>query len=265
MRFLVLLPFATFALLVPHQTLGQEPSGTTVGVIPAAAVSHQGDSRVLGLDDPIFMGDEVNTDGIGEVQIRFRDNSRVVVGPNSLLTIDRFVFNPDNTARDVALNYARGTFRFISGGSRPEAYSFRSPSMTIGIRGSAHDFSNGVFVLLAGSARLCHPTTGECVEVSEPCSVVVSDENGLRVIESDVERLAELQSGELKYVSGNQSTLEPDFRLDIPRICGIAPIRHANAGTTTFAGAITAAAALAIAAIVAESTKESSPVSPPDP
>jgi len=231
-------------------------------VIPAAAVINESGRKVLALDDPIFTGDEVNTDGIGEVQIRFRDNTRIVVGPNSLLTIDRFVFNPDNTARDVALNYARGTFRFISGASNPENYSFRSPSMTIGIRGSAHDFSNGVFVLLAGTARLCHPATRECVEVTEPCSVVVADENSIRVVETEEERLARLRSGTFRYISEDQPSLQPEFELDTKAICGIVPIQHASLGTGLLPGAIAAALVGVSAAIIAESRKDSPPMSP---
>jgi hypothetical protein len=229
-------------------------------VIPAAAVINERGTKVLALDDPIFTGDEVNTDGIGEVQIRFRDNTRIVVGPNSLLTIDRFVFNPDNTARDVALNYARGTFRFISGASDPENYSFRSPSMTIGIRGSAHDFSNGVFVLLAGTARLCHPTTKECVEVTEPCSVVVADHTTIRVVESEEERLARLRSGTFRYISEVQPSLQPEFELDTREICGIVPVQHAGLGAVP--AAIAAAAAGIGAAIIVESRNPSRPISP---
>jgi len=261
MRYLVQLA-AAIALLLPNSATAQQPSGTTVGVIPAAAVINESGRRVLALDDPIFTGDEVNTDGIGEVQIRFRDNTRLVVGPNSLLTIDRFVFNPDNTARDVALNYARGTFRFISGNSNPANYSFRSPSMTIGIRGSAHDFSNGTFVLLAGSARLCHPTTRECVEVTEPCSVVVADEDSIRVIESEEERLASLLSGSFRYISTDQPSLEPEFELDTRAICGIVPMQQAGLGPGLVPAAIAAAAAGITAAIIAESRNDPSPVSP---
>ena len=137
----LLIPIAPVLAFMIGQSAAQEPSGNTVGVIPAASAAGVTGTRVLAVDNPIFMGDVVNTDGVGEVQIRFRDNTRIVVGPNSHMTIDRFVFNPDNTASDVALNFVRGTFRFIGGVSDSEAYSFRTPAMTIGIRGSAFDIS----------------------------------------------------------------------------------------------------------------------------
>jgi hypothetical protein len=218
----------------------QEPSGNTVGVIPAASAAGVTGQRVLAVDDPIFMGDQVNTDGMGEVQIRFRDNTRIVVGPNSLMTIDRFVFNPDNTARDVGINYVRGTFRFLSGFSNSEAYSFRTPTMTIGVRGSGHDVNatEGEFVLTEGVARLCHNITRECVDLTEPCSVAVVDEDGIRVVESETERVARLQSGMLQYISGDQSALDPDFQVpDIEQLCGIVVTQQSTGQDAAFAAA----------------------------
>jgi hypothetical protein len=205
----------------------QEPSGNTVGVIPAASASGVTGARTLAVDDPIFMGDEVNTDGMGEVQIRFRDDTRIVVGPNSLLTIDRFVFNPDNTAQDVSLNYVRGTFRFIGGFSRPEAYTARTPSMTIGIRGTEYDiWAGGLFLLIEDGATLCHRGTNQCVEVDEPCSLVVANDTTIRVVEAETEKLARLraaqQTGQLQYVSeGDQRTLLPEHFEDIEGLCGL--------------------------------------------
>ena len=81
------------------------------------------------------MGDEIVASPRGLAQIRFVDNTRIVIGPNSRLTIDTFVFNPDLTAREVVVTAIEGTFRFISGNSPDEAYTIRTPTMTMGIRG----------------------------------------------------------------------------------------------------------------------------------
>jgi hypothetical protein len=118
--------------------------------------------------------------------------------------------------------------------------------MTIGIRGSAHDFSNGAFVLLEGTATLCHPTAGTCVNVSEPCSVVVSDGSSIRVVETETERLARLQSGMFQYISGDQSTLQPDFQFDTASLCGIVPTQQASQGGGAAVAAVAAFAGTAI-------------------
>ncbi|HEX9904779.1 MAG TPA: FecR domain-containing protein [Propylenella sp.] len=87
------------------------------------------------LEGAVFMGDEIVAGSKGLAQIRFIDDTRLVIGPNSRLKIDTFVFNPDNTAQRVTINALKGTFRFISGRSPPSAYSIRTPTSTIGIRG----------------------------------------------------------------------------------------------------------------------------------
>jgi hypothetical protein len=127
------------AVAVPGQSFAQAPSGTAVAVVQLVSAVGPGGSRVLQAQQPVFTGDRVNTGPVGEAQIRFRDQTRLVVGPNSSLTIDRFVFAADGTAQQVVLNAAKGAFRFFSGVSPSQAYSFRTPTATIGVRGTRFD------------------------------------------------------------------------------------------------------------------------------
>jgi len=127
------------AVALPGQSFAQAPSGTAVAVVQSAFGAGPGGSRVLQPQQPVFTGDRINTGPVGEVQIRFRDETRLVVGPNSSLTIDKFVFAADGTAQEVVLNAAKGAFRFISGISPYQAYSFRTPTATIGVRGTRFD------------------------------------------------------------------------------------------------------------------------------
>lgn len=112
-----------------------EPSGHAVRVNPAVNATGPGGERMIVLDGAVFMGDVIVANPNGLAQIRFVDNTRLVVAPNSRLTIDTFVFNPDLTAREVSISLIKGSLRFISGNSPDEAYTIRTPTMTIGIRG----------------------------------------------------------------------------------------------------------------------------------
>jgi hypothetical protein len=112
-----------------------EPTGHAIRVNPAVNATGTGGQRLIELEGAVFMGDEIVASPNGLAQIKFIDNTRIVIGPNSRLTIDSFVFNPDNTAKKVTLTALKGTFRFISGNSPAGAYSIRTPTMTIGIRG----------------------------------------------------------------------------------------------------------------------------------
>ena len=131
------LTFVAFAaaVVLAGPAVALEPSGHAVRVDPAVNASGPGGRRLIELEGAVFIGDQIVASPNGLAQIKFIDDTRIVIGPNSRLTIDTFVFNPDNTAKKVTLTAIKGTFRFISGNSPDGAYTIRTPTMTIGIRG----------------------------------------------------------------------------------------------------------------------------------
>src|SRR5919108_5616076 len=91
-----LLGCAAFILTFQIQSASAiDPSGTTVAVIQATSATGPGGSRTLEPQRPVYSGDRINTAESGEAQIYFRDQTRLVVGPNSSLVIDKFVFAGD--------------------------------------------------------------------------------------------------------------------------------------------------------------------------
>jgi hypothetical protein len=124
---------ATLSLAAPAIAL--EASGHAIRIDPSVDATGPGGERMIELQGAVFMGDQIVAGPNGLAQIKFIDNTRIVIGPNSRLTIDTFVFNPDLTAREVVVTAIEGTFRFISGNSPDEAYTIRTPTMTMGIRG----------------------------------------------------------------------------------------------------------------------------------
>lgn len=189
------------------------PSGTAVSVIPAAAANGAEGRRVLKVDGDVFMGDKVQTGPGGEAQIEFKDATRLVVGPNSLMTIDAFVFNADNTARKITVNAAKGAFRFITGNSEKQAYTIKTPTATIGVRGTEFDFSvagNGemTLALFEGQARVCD-LAGVCRDVRGSCAVVVAPASG----GVDPATWSQPVAARFPYVA-SQASLLPRFRVN---------------------------------------------------
>ena len=209
--------FIAFGAAYWHPARAVEPSGSIMGVQPAAAASGIIGRRILEVTGPIFMGDRVETGAAGEAQIKFRDDTRLVVGPNSLMTIDRFVFSDDDTVRQISMKAAKGAFRFITGNSRKQAYSISTPSSTIGIRGTRFDFAvrpNGetIFALFEGQARLCD-RAGRCMDVRPGCAMVVAPpRGGIRGVEAGPDKAA-LLAAMFPYVV-SQARLRPEFRVD---------------------------------------------------
>src|SRR5260221_13863238 len=90
-----------------------DPSGLVIAVVQHSVADGQTGKRVLMHEGPVYSGDHVTTGPIGEAQVKFRDDTKLVVGPNSTMVIDAFVFNPDATVRKISINAVKGAFRFI--------------------------------------------------------------------------------------------------------------------------------------------------------
>ena len=112
-----------------------QPDGFVVAAIQKAIKDAKTGQIVLGPASPIYSGDRIVTDTVGNAQIKFRDDTKLVVGPNSALVIDAFVFDKNDTARRVSISALKGAFRFISGKSPKDVYRITTPTATIGVRG----------------------------------------------------------------------------------------------------------------------------------
>ena len=75
----------------------------------------------------------------GRMGVTFRDDTTIRLTEHSNVTIDKFIFDPDPAKSTMALNFVKGTGRFISSKSKripKENISIRTNSATIGIRGT---------------------------------------------------------------------------------------------------------------------------------
>ncbi len=151
------------------------PSGHAIKVDPTVNANGADGSRVLEIQGAVYMGDQIVSSPIGVAQIRFVDNTRLVIGPNSQLRIDEFIFNANNTAQKVTINAVKGAFRFISGNSPHEAYSIRTPTMEIGVRGTVVDISvrgsDSAVAFTSGSGSVCD--SSGCITATDDCSLHV--------------------------------------------------------------------------------------------
>jgi hypothetical protein len=211
--------FATVAALAgAGPLLAAEPSGEAVAVVQATAVDGAAGNRPLTVKGPVFTGDVVKTDKGGEAQILFRDDTKLVVGPNSELTIDSFVFAGGATARQFTINAVRGAFRFITGSSQKQAYTIKTPTATIGVRGTRFDVTviNRAtnLALYDGAVRLCDITKQpqRCTELEGHCSVIILEpEQDFRWVNNVYERTDVLDA--VFPYAFNQNWLKDSFRV----------------------------------------------------
>lgn len=96
----------------------------------------EGDKQRINLRDDIYHNELIETGPESASEVTFLDETTITLGPNSRITLDRFVYdpNPDNSA--FVFTATAGVFRFVSGNLPKKAYLIHTPVATIGIRGT---------------------------------------------------------------------------------------------------------------------------------
>jgi len=174
---------ALFSLCMTTTAIPLSPSGKVVAVVQATTASGPGGRRTLSVAKPIYSGDTIRTGAVGNAQLQFLDDTRFVIGPKSNVIIDKYVFNPDRTLAGASITMARGAFRFMSGKGPSRAYKIRTPSATIGIRGTQVDVAVGgqlgtAVLVFQGAVQLCNRGSGQCRLVRSGCGAAIARPNG---------------------------------------------------------------------------------------
>jgi hypothetical protein len=77
----------------------------------------------------------------------FLDGTSITVGPNAVVKLDKFVYDPSTKKGEMALTASKGVLRLVGGKiSKSNAITIATPSSTIGIRG-------GITILSVSSTR----------------------------------------------------------------------------------------------------------------
>lgn len=131
------------------------------------------------LELPIQQNDNVETAN-GRVAITFLDDSVVRLTEHSKLEITEYIFDPDPSKSTLALNFASGTARFVTGGLgriNKENIAIRTPTANIAIRGT--DFTTTVDELGRSLIILLPDANGDSsgeITVSTAMGIVVLNE-----------------------------------------------------------------------------------------
>jgi len=116
------------------------PSAATVKKVSGmATITRQGRAlpAVVGLE--ILENDTIRTGRNGSIGIVFSDETLLSLGPESVLVIDEFVFAPNHGKFSIVIRMVRGTAAYLSGiisKLAPESAHFKTPTASIGIRGT---------------------------------------------------------------------------------------------------------------------------------
>jgi hypothetical protein len=135
-------------------------------------------------EDDVFMNELIETEEESAVVIHFADGSKLTIGENAKLTIDKYVYDPAGNSGEAAIKMVRGAFRFISGSIPKENVKLETPTVTIGIRGTelvfdVADDGETEMSTVSGEAD-CTDGSGETLRVTANESILVGSNRRFR-------------------------------------------------------------------------------------
>jgi hypothetical protein len=218
-RFLILL----LALLLPLRA--HASIGAAEAVVNHVAAHMPGQDRALRAEDEVFQDEVIETGAKSASKLLFRDATQIRIGPNSKVVLDKFVYS-EKSGQEVVVSMAVGVMRFTSGKLIKSAYLIRTPTATVGIRGTEFDVivdENGATTIVVYSGEVLMRSTdgtntsigvcglgmtssqGETLTTQPQQANELAPEQMARVLEMD----QLLQSGVQTVAAGVGDCLEP--------------------------------------------------------
>lgn len=179
-RFGILATLLFVGLLFGQPAQAQQVAGQVERQKGTASRSAAGGTSDLALGGRVFVGDEIRTGPGARLQIRFGDQSKLTLGENARITIDKFVYAASGDSSQ-ALSIVRGVFRFTTGQIgklMPRNVAFTTPVAIIGIRGTVFLGGELTVGMPAGQPHYGFQITEGSIEVTSPAGSVVLDEPG---------------------------------------------------------------------------------------
>jgi len=115
------------------------PAGHIKTVAGAAFVVREHGTTPAKPGDAIFASDTLRTAGDGTLGVTLRDDTRLSLGPNSEVKVDRYVYSPGEGGMGMVLKFVRGVAVYVSGRLAklaPDSIRLEAPSAIVGVRGT---------------------------------------------------------------------------------------------------------------------------------
>ena len=118
---------------------GQDAIGFVKTVTGDATVTDGGKAVKAVAGTPIKLNSVLKTGAKGTMGVTFKDNSVMSFGPDTEVTVDEYLYAPAKGDLKFGARMAKGTLNVVSGSIaklKPEAVSLKTPTGSIGIRGT---------------------------------------------------------------------------------------------------------------------------------
>ena len=138
-RFLTLMLASLLA--AESATLAQQapPAGRIKVVAGSAFIVRQGQTIPAQIGQVVFEADGLRTAGDGRIGITLNDDTRLSLGPNSEIRLDRFLYSPAEGRLGFVLRVVSGIVAYVSGRIAklsPDSIRLETPASVVGVRGT---------------------------------------------------------------------------------------------------------------------------------
>ena len=192
--------------------------GVAAAVAPSAwGAPPAGADRLLSTGAALEAGERLRTDARGSLQVLFQDGSSIALGPEAELTLDEYLYKPEEKSGNLGVSLGRGLMRFVGGAiSKENAVIVRTPTATIGIRGGIAIIESGATTtatLLYG-LELTIEAGGRTVRLERPGFRVAIGADGIPETPEAVSHealgalLGRLEPGSARPAGGGQQQAE---------------------------------------------------------
>jgi hypothetical protein len=118
----------------------QPPAAGQIKIASGSVVIVRGTNTIPAqVGQPVYEADTLRTGDDGKVGITLKDDTRLSLGPNSEVRLDRFAFAPAEGRLGFVLKVVKGVAAYVSGQIAkiaPDAVRLETPSAIVGVRGT---------------------------------------------------------------------------------------------------------------------------------
>jgi hypothetical protein len=105
----------------------------------AAFIVHEGAQIPAQVGQVVYESDGLRTAADGKIGLTLNDDTRLSLGPNSELKLERFTYAPADSAFGLAVQFVKGAATYVSGRIAkvaPNSIRLQTPAAIIGVRGT---------------------------------------------------------------------------------------------------------------------------------
>ena len=124
----------------PAYAQQQQTAAGRIKVVSGSAFIVRGSETIPArAGDLVFAADGLRTGDGGSVGVTLKDDTRLSLGPNSEVRLERYVYAPGNGGLGMVLKFVRGMAAYVSGRLArlaPDSIRLETPAAIVGVRGT---------------------------------------------------------------------------------------------------------------------------------